>query len=144
MLLNTTHMSRRLVNVIPVRVKLILSYSQVIHFINEIFLSYDPQNDNYEQADVTTKEIYLEVCKFTTCFDNKSLASFSKWCSNRKLNFMRGIETRKKRKTTDGEIYVRLRRLYILKDKYRSALSKRKLLCQLSITWRCTNPISKN
>ncbi|ORX55183.1 hypothetical protein DM01DRAFT_1273387, partial [Hesseltinella vesiculosa] len=56
--------------------------AQVVEFMNLVFLAYDPINEEiYNHQCVTQKEILSIVWKYTNIFDEKSVMSFTKWCS---------------------------------------------------------------
>ncbi|KAG1122593.1 hypothetical protein G6F42_011335 [Rhizopus arrhizus] len=55
------------------------------------------------------------VWKYSSLFDEKSILSFTKWCSHKKLDFMK--VTPKRRLTKDGE-RLNIRTLFVLKKQF--------------------------
>ncbi|CAO3628474.1 unnamed protein product [Cunninghamella echinulata] len=93
------------------------SLAQIIDFINEVYLTSDPHNERaYELKNVSTKDIFLLVQKFTKLFDNKNLSSFNTWCSRKKVNFLDANISRKRIKKDEEEHSYRFRKLYVLKE----------------------------
>ncbi|KAL0083941.1 hypothetical protein F4703DRAFT_1917000 [Phycomyces blakesleeanus] len=70
--------------------------SQVIQFINEVYLPEEPHNTNiYDIKLVYTAEIYDTVRKHAAIFENKAVLSFSRWCSSPRVSFLRVEEEQK-------------------------------------------------
>lgn len=62
------------------RVELVTE-SQVKQFMNKVYCSSQPKNDEiYSKGIVTTKEIYGLVKTYTTIFREKTTRSFATWC----------------------------------------------------------------
>ncbi|KAI9017929.1 hypothetical protein CLU79DRAFT_762270 [Phycomyces nitens] len=69
---------------------------QVMLFINEVYHPEEPHNPSiYDVKSVSTNDLYETVKKHTTIFENKSVQSFIRWCSNARLSFLRAQEERK-------------------------------------------------
>ncbi|KAI8326788.1 hypothetical protein BD560DRAFT_361671, partial [Blakeslea trispora] len=89
--------------------------TQVIQFVNEVYLPEDPQNSNaYDMKSVSIANIYDTVKKHTTIFENRSVLSFSKWCSNSRLSFLRGKEKRISN--------IRVRSCYVMDEQFHDDL----------------------
>ncbi|ORE20203.1 hypothetical protein BCV71DRAFT_159997, partial [Rhizopus microsporus] len=57
----------------------------------------DPYNDMvYKCKDITVKDIYSCISKYTAYFDNKSLSSFQSWCGRKNLGFLKAEKIRKR------------------------------------------------
>lgn len=92
---------------LQMKTKLILDSSlveteiQVIQFINEVYQPEEPLNtDNiYDMKTASTADIYNTFRMHTAIFENKSVLSLSRWCSNARLSFSRAQEEQKKKKT---------------------------------------------
>ncbi|KAI9361575.1 hypothetical protein BD770DRAFT_305551, partial [Pilaira anomala] len=57
----------------------------------------DPYNEEmYEQRDVSMKDILSLLWKYTDKFDNKTINSFTSWCSKSKFPFMQVVESLRK------------------------------------------------
>jgi len=91
---------------LQMKTKLILDSSlveteiQVIQFINEVYQPEEPLNtDNiYDMKTASTADIYNTFRMHTAIFENKSVLSLSRWCSNARLSFSRAQEEQKKKK----------------------------------------------
>ncbi|KAI7851227.1 hypothetical protein BDC45DRAFT_445834 [Circinella umbellata] len=93
------------------------SISQVVHYLNEVFLSYNPYNDEVYEYRECTLDMIIEVARrHTTIFDDKNLIGFSKWCSAKNIHFMSVNQKRK------GDDFSRSRSLYVLKEKFMGKL----------------------
>ncbi|PHZ07179.1 uncharacterized protein RHIMIDRAFT_316939 [Rhizopus microsporus ATCC 52813] len=94
---------------------------QVIQFINEVYLPEEPQNTNiYDMKSVSTADIYDTVRKHTVIFENKSVLSFSRWCSNARLSFLRAQEERKNN--------IRVRSCYVMDEQFHDDIKS--AICQ--------------
>ena len=88
-----------------------------MHFLNEVFLSYDPCNDEVYEYRECTPDMILEVARrHTTMFDDKNVIGFGKWCSAKKLH-LRKVNQKRKR---DGD--ERVRPLYVIKESFMGKL----------------------
>ncbi|KAI9301128.1 hypothetical protein BJ944DRAFT_11032 [Cunninghamella echinulata] len=100
------------------------SESQIIQFLNEVYLPSNPYNDEvYEFKHVTIKEILSLIWKYTAIFDDKSISSLASWCSARKIHFTT-IHTSRKLIKNDNKERVRYRELYVIKDKFIDGIAK--------------------
>lgn len=71
------------------------------------------------------KDILSLLWKYTdTTFDNKTINSFTSWCSKSKFPFMQAKSSRKSLENNDME-RIRYRRLYVVNGKF---ISKSELL----------------
>ncbi|KAI9489342.1 hypothetical protein BDB00DRAFT_876433 [Zychaea mexicana] len=67
------------------------STPQVVHFLNEVFLSYNPYNDVVYEYRKYSNDMILEVAhRHTAMFDNKNAVGFGKWCSTQGIHFFKG------------------------------------------------------
>lgn len=61
--------------------------TQVVQFINETFIPFDPHNNAvYNLEHLATKDIFRTVFLYTDYFDDKNLKSFTAWCSRKTPN----------------------------------------------------------
>lgn len=94
---------------------LVETETQVIQFINEVYQSEEPQNtDIYDIKTVSTADIYNTVRMHTAIFENKSVLSFSRWCSNARLSFLRAQEDRKNN--------IRVRSCHVMDEQFHGKL----------------------
>lgn len=92
--------------------------AQAKQFLNEAYFVDDPLNDKvYSFRSVGMQEIFNNLTSFTNVFNNRSLLSFTKWCSTHRLPFMNAIETRK--------LNIRKRDLYVMREGYQSMYARR-------------------
>jgi hypothetical protein len=97
----------------------LVNLTQIIQLLNIVYLPHDPENsDLYENKIMTMKQIYHTASNYSDGLDNKSLDSFAKWCSHKKLDFLQVNSKRKKAVEDDGKETKRTRSLYVLKDDY--------------------------
>ncbi|KAG1099408.1 hypothetical protein G6F62_009907 [Rhizopus arrhizus] len=90
--------------------------AQVVQLLNMVYLAFDPSNeDMYECRQVSQKQILSTAWKYTTIFDEKTVLSFTKWCSHKKLDFLK--VPAKRRQNNDGD-RLTIRYLFVLKDQY--------------------------
>jgi hypothetical protein len=81
-----------------------------------VYLPFDPNNqDMYEFQQISQKQMLATVWKYSSLFDEKSILSFTKWCSHKKLDFMK--VTPKRRLTNDNE-RLNIRTLFVLKKQF--------------------------
>lgn len=81
-----------------------------------LYHPFEPNNqDMYEYQQVAQKQILTTVWKYSTHFDEKTILSFTKWCSHRKLDFLKVAPKRKQ--TNDGE-RLTVRALFVLKKQF--------------------------
>ncbi|KAL1929732.1 hypothetical protein VTP01DRAFT_1870 [Rhizomucor pusillus] len=91
--------------------------AQAKQFLNEAYFVDDPLNDKvYSFRSVGMQEIFNNLTCFTNVFNNRSLLSFTKWCSTHRLPFMNAIETRK--------LNIRKRDLYVMREGYQKNLAR--------------------
>ncbi|KAI7871488.1 hypothetical protein BDF14DRAFT_1718821, partial [Spinellus fusiger] len=58
----------------------------------------DPNNNEvYENKCLTLNDILAVVLKYSDLFEDKSAIGFGKWCSNKKVNFMKSAIKRRVR-----------------------------------------------
>ncbi|ORE17275.1 hypothetical protein BCV71DRAFT_4383 [Rhizopus microsporus] len=69
-------------NVVP-RLKTI---TQLVTFLNLVYLPYNPNSKIYEEKSVTVN-ILSKVWNHSDLFADKSPTSFNKWCSTRNIKF---------------------------------------------------------
>ncbi|ORX42678.1 hypothetical protein DM01DRAFT_1330024 [Hesseltinella vesiculosa] len=94
------------------------SASQVIKFLNEVFIPYDPHNDEvYELSNISVHTILSTVWKHSRIFDNKSVISFTTWCSKNKVHFVQA--DRKRKRDQQGNRY---RVLFVAKEHFISSI----------------------
>lgn len=81
-----------------------------------VYLSYDPNNqDMYECQGILQKQILSTMWKkYSTLFDDKSVLSFTRWCTHKKLDFLK--VTPKRRLTNNGK-RLSIRALLVLLKK---------------------------
>ncbi|KAI8365233.1 uncharacterized protein BYT42DRAFT_649161 [Radiomyces spectabilis] len=96
------------------RTFLLQTEAQVIQYINEVYKAEDPSNPAYALESLATKDIFLNMCEHTGIFDDKSLTTFTRWCSINRLEFLNVTEERKRN--------VRFRDLYVLNHLYQDSL----------------------
>lgn len=85
-----------------------VSVAQIIQFINEVFVPYNPHNKVVycQERFVSTAQIYQIVT-------DKSLQSFVTWCSKKKLRYLLANKTRSK------ENVHRTREMFVMREKFR-------------------------
>jgi hypothetical protein len=89
-------------------------HPQIKEFVEQVFLPDNPNNDVlYTLKTTTTEEIFNIVNKHSTLVD-RSLVSFTKWCSTQRVSFLLANDERK--------LNIRSRRLFVLKEEYLSKL----------------------
>ncbi|KAI9489339.1 hypothetical protein BDB00DRAFT_770802 [Zychaea mexicana] len=99
------------------KIRRLSSTPQVVHFLNEVFLSYNPYNDVVYEYREYSNDMILEVARrHTAMFDNKSAVGFGKWCSTQGIHF---YKVNQKRKRSDD---VRFQLLYVLKESFMGKL----------------------
>ncbi|KAI7847918.1 hypothetical protein BDC45DRAFT_420563, partial [Circinella umbellata] len=86
---------------------------QVVHYLNEVFLSYNPFNDEvYEYCECTLDMIIEMTRRYTTMFDDKNVIGFSKWYLAKNIHFIKVNQKHKKNSSTC------IQPLYILKENF--------------------------
>lgn len=110
---------------------MVVSYAQVIQFLNIICLTSDPINEVYECKSLTNSDILSMVWKYTDLFDKKTVTSFGKWCAN-KVDFTAAPS--KRRQCDSGKSSVRS--LFVAKEQYMGKVI-------FWISFICVNPISR-
>jgi hypothetical protein len=80
-----------------------------------VYLPFDPNNqDMYEVQQISQKQMLATVWKYSSLFDEKSILSFTKWCSHKKLDFIK--VTPKRRLINDERLNIRT--LFVLKKQF--------------------------
>ncbi|KAI7870874.1 hypothetical protein BDF14DRAFT_1770697 [Spinellus fusiger] len=70
---------------------------ELVQFLNIVYIPFDPNNNEvYENKCLTLNDI-LVVLKYSDLFEDKSAIGFGKWCSNKKVNFMKSAIKRRVR-----------------------------------------------
>ncbi|KAI8388577.1 uncharacterized protein BYT42DRAFT_528538 [Radiomyces spectabilis] len=88
--------------------------SQIVHFLNLVYLASDPGNENmYERQQVSMRQIFASIWQYTAFFDTKTLQAFTVWCTHKKLNFLKAPAKRKLTNTGDR---MNVRTLFVLKN----------------------------
>lgn len=61
-----------------------------------VYFPFDPKNNNtYEYRQVSQKQMLSVVWKYSSLFDEKTILSFTKWCTHKKLDFLKVAPKRK-------------------------------------------------
>lgn len=65
--------------------------SQLIDFVNSVFLITDPRNEAvYERKEMTSDEIFNLSTQYTTLFEKKTHAAFTQFATKNGSNFFKG------------------------------------------------------
>ncbi|KAG2236192.1 hypothetical protein INT48_003811 [Thamnidium elegans] len=93
--------------------------AEVLQFMNETY-SVEPVNgDLYILKSISLSEIFTELLKHSTYFNNKTFNSFNSFCGKNDLKFLSSNEHSLKRVKNKDGIYERRWNLYVLNDKYK-------------------------
>lgn len=97
--------------------------AEVLQFLNETY-SAEPVNggDLYTLSLISLSEIYVEMLKNSTYFNNKTVNSFSSFCGKNDLKFLSSNDSAKRLKNKSGT-YVRHWNLYLLNKKYQGKIN---------------------
>ncbi|KAI7904493.1 uncharacterized protein BX663DRAFT_430986 [Cokeromyces recurvatus] len=96
--------------------QLINNHAGLVQFLNAVFLSVDPHNNEvYENLSCSMNDILSYVWKYSYLLQDKNPIGFGKWCSGKDIDLMHG--TTKRKKGVDGRTIL-VRSLYVLKEKY--------------------------
>ncbi|GAA5817681.1 hypothetical protein MFLAVUS_011232 [Mucor flavus] len=96
----------------------LISDSQIIRFLNEIYLPLDPCNPEiYDAKDVAMKDVLTLLWNYTDRFDSRTLSSFTSWCTKSKFPFM-SINSARKANSDSATERIRYRVLYVVKDEF--------------------------
>lgn len=100
----------------------IILFKQLTHrlcssLIRTVYFSFDPSyQDMYECQGISQKQILSTMWKYLSLFDDKSVLSFTRWCTHKKLVFLK--VTPKRRLTNNGERLLSKRALFVLKKQF--------------------------
>ncbi|CAO3619487.1 unnamed protein product [Cunninghamella echinulata] len=95
---------------------------QVVKFINEVYDSEaNFSSDLYTPQAITLKKLFINVLKYSTCFENKTLNSFASFCGKNNLNFMKNDNTKKSRININGS-YSRIWNVFVLNQELHSQI----------------------
>jgi hypothetical protein len=90
--------------------------------MNETY-SVEPVNgDLYILKSISLSEIFTEMLKHSTYFNNKTFNSFSSFCGKNDLKFLSSNEHSLKRVKNKDGTYARHWNLYVLNDKYKGKI----------------------
>ncbi|ORX63186.1 hypothetical protein DM01DRAFT_1379705 [Hesseltinella vesiculosa] len=91
---------------------------QFMHFLNEVYQPVDPEDsDAYEfQSSVSAGSIMAKVLPYTNMFDSKSVRSFSKWCTDKKLALTNASSKRMRLQKCNDDSRAVVRPLFVLKE----------------------------
>ncbi|KAL4210878.1 hypothetical protein AB4K20DRAFT_1826911 [Rhizopus microsporus] len=97
--------------------------SQLLDFVNSVFLTTDPRNEAvYERKEVSSEEIYNITAQYITLYEKKKRAAFTQFATKNGAHFLKAQTTRKR---MDSGLRVERKIVYIIKadDRDYAALS---------------------
>ncbi|KAI9020037.1 hypothetical protein CLU79DRAFT_817658, partial [Phycomyces nitens] len=101
---------------------------QLIQYLKKVYRAVQlVDSDMYEEKELSMKQIYSETVVITDLFDEKSLRSFSTWCSSVKLDLMLAEQTRKIQKNDFSKTKIQHRSIWVLKDIHRESVAMQTL-----------------
>ncbi|KAG1136785.1 hypothetical protein G6F37_011737 [Rhizopus arrhizus] len=97
--------------------KVIHSESQLIEFINDIFLVYDPQNEGvYERFDMSSSQIFSITKQHTGLYQDRKIGAFTQFSKKCGAKYLNAQISRKR--TNNGRIERKT--IYLMKEKDRA------------------------
>lgn len=96
--------------------------AEVLKFMNEVY-SVEPVLGNmYISKAISLSDIFTEMLKHSTYFNNKTFNSFSSFCGKNDLKFLSSNESSPKRVKNKNGSYARYWNLHVLNDKYQGKI----------------------
>ncbi|CAO3695423.1 unnamed protein product [Rhizopus microsporus] len=87
--------------------------SQLLDFVNSVFLTTDPRNEAvYERKEVSSEEIYNITAQYITLYEKKKRAAFTQFATKNGAHFLKAQTTRKR---MDSGLRVERKIVYIIK-----------------------------
>lgn len=90
--------------------------------MNEMYSVEPVLGDIYVLKAISLSDIFTEMLKRSTYFNNKTLNSFSSFCGKNDLKFLSSNESSPKRVKNKNGSYVRYWNLHVLNDKYQGKI----------------------
>lgn len=92
------------------------NYAGLVQFLNTVFISVDPHNDEvYDGQSCSMNDVLTYVWNYSHLLQDKSPVGFGRWCSGKNIDF---IHATVKRRKVNEEATISVRLLYVLKEKY--------------------------
>ncbi|ORX49843.1 hypothetical protein DM01DRAFT_1308683, partial [Hesseltinella vesiculosa] len=95
------------------------SDTQLLQFLNAVFLNDEPMLSCYDLIEVSPTMIYRIIMPYSEKLEDMSPRAFTQWCTRAKVNFLNAPFSRKRKQ---GGKQKRSRQLHVLKKEYRDDL----------------------
>jgi hypothetical protein len=103
----------------------------VLGFINEVYVADPGLSDIYQEKSISFADVFPDMLRYGTYFDNKTLKSFQVFCGKNDINFakqnpMALVKSSPSRKCNKWKVYA-------LKEENKGRKRKRKNFVMLSL-----------